>query len=231
MDLLKKIRFNLVLRKIQAFIWDLDGTLYFNKELIDNLREEYLHFFSDGKRNRLSLERHFIQEEQSGKSWLEIIQQKIDIDEKKLILQVEGNFDKAKYVQNNDSLVDFFTQSNSTHILVSNSPAKTAYAVLEKIGLRNYKSIFSHIITIEQMAKIKPDSELFNHIAGLVQLPHSSLLMIGDSQVNDIRPAQEVGVRTCHVNNWGESSSADFSFGSIDELLKHLRKGVFTYFR
>lgn len=224
MNLLKKIRFNLVLQKTQAFIWDLDGTLYFNKKLIDNLRKEYLHFFLNEKQGQLSLKRHFVQKEQKGKSWLEIIQQKIDIDGKNLILQVEKNFDKASYARYNNSLVDFFTKSNATHILVSNSPIKTASAILEKLGLGDYKNIFSHIITIEQMTNIKPDLKLFNHIIDLVQLPPSSLLMIGDSQANDINPAQQVGMRTCHINNWSEPSSADFIFNNINELINHLQK-------
>ena len=63
----------------------------------------------------------------------------------------------------------------------------------------------------------KPNLEGFNKMIELSKEQPQNLLYVGDSIEKDIRPAKQVGIKTCLV--WEKSTEADYSIMKFEELL------------
>lgn len=59
---------------------------------------------------------------------------------------------------------------------------------------------FAHVITAQQAQCYKPGLKIFEHAIGLLGIPTSRILHVGQSRYHDVRPAQELGLATVLVN-------------------------------
>lgn len=82
-------------------------------------------------------------------------------------------------------------------------------------------SIFTHILSGDDVKKRKPDVEGFEKMVQLSNLPAHDVLYVGDRIDVDIKPAHSIGIRTCLV--WSSSDTADYSaptFSSLEDMIR-----------
>jgi len=86
---------------------------------------------------------------------------------------------------------------------------------LKALGIK--PNWFTHIIQGGMVKEPKPNLEGFNKMIELSKEQPQNLLYVGDSIEKDIRPAKQVGIKTCLV--WEKSTEADYSIMKFEELL------------
>ncbi len=77
---------------------------------------------------------------------------------------------------------------------------------------------FTHTLTGDDVQQRKPALEGFHKMIEITGLPSEQVLYVGDRVSADILPAKEVGMRTALV--WSSDDVADYSFESMEELLR-----------
>lgn len=80
-------------------------------------------------------------------------------------------------------------------------------------------SLFTHILTGDDVPERKPDLAGFRKMIKLSKVPASEIMYVGDRLDVDIKPARQLGMKTCLI--YGESDEADYSvqsFGEIKEM-------------
>jgi HAD superfamily hydrolase (TIGR01549 family) len=75
---------------------------------------------------------------------------------------------------------------------------------------------FTHIITGDDVAERKPSLEGFHAMIERSGIPASQLLYVGDRVAVDIKPAKQVGMKTCLV--YAESDEANYCFKAFKDL-------------
>ena len=78
-------------------------------------------------------------------------------------------------------------------------------------------SLFTHILTGDDIKERKPALDGFNKMVELSKLKPEETLYVGDRVKVDILPANEVGMKTCLV--WSTSPEADYSFENFGDIL------------
>ena len=78
-------------------------------------------------------------------------------------------------------------------------------------------NLFTHIITIEDVARGKPASDMFNEIIARASTAANELLYVGDNLTTDIYPAGVAGMQTCLL--WNYSDQATYSCEQFHDLL------------
>ncbi|HEX3095528.1 MAG TPA: HAD family hydrolase [Patescibacteria group bacterium] len=79
------------------------------------------------------------------------------------------------------------------------------------------QSWFTHIINGDQVKERKPALDGFHLMVEKSQLPAENILYVGDRVDVDIKPAKQVGMKTCLV--YSESPEADYSFQNFEDIL------------
>jgi FMN phosphatase YigB (HAD superfamily) len=86
---------------------------------------------------------------------------------------------------------------SATHrLLVGANQPSLMLGYLEASGLAQY---FHHIYLSESIGYRKPDSQFFLHILGQEGLKPSEVAMVGDELINDIAPANDLGIRSIWI--------------------------------
>ena len=106
--------------------------------------------------------------------------------------------------------------------LLSNADDDFLHACLDRNGLR-----FDVVVTSEGAGAIKPSREIFDHFAGVLQVPHENVLYVGDNPVPDVLGPKNAGMLAAWVNRGGyrkprRSPEPDVRVKSLAELLPHL---------
>jgi FMN phosphatase YigB (HAD superfamily) len=85
------------------------------------------------------------------------------------------------------------------------------------LGLAPHLSL---ILDSRRVGLSKPDPALFRHAAARLDLPATSVMMVGDSFDRDIRPAKSVGMQTAWLEGPDSRECADPSLADL--RLRHL---------
>lgn len=87
-------------------------------------------------------------------------------------------------------------------VIVTNGPRAMQERKLSSLGLTAH---FIGMVTPDDCGHAKPRPEIFHRALGLIGLPASACLMVGDDKVCDIEPAQALGMATFHVGPDGHN--------------------------
>ena len=95
-----------------------------------------------------------------------------------------------------------------------------------KLKCLGLDSIFRKTFSAEQAGVTKPDKKLFRYAISEIGEPESSILMVGDNPVADIRGGKRAGIRTAwlkrgkyHYYPQSEEEKADIEFTSYVQLV------------
>lgn len=83
-------------------------------------------------------------------------------------------------------------------VIVTNSEIKQAARKVARLAIGSH---FVGLVTPEVAGVPKPKPEIFTHALGLLGLPPSDCMMIGDNLEYDVRPAQALGMAAFHVRS------------------------------
>lgn len=98
---------------------------------------------------------------------------------------------------------------------VTNASAAHARERLGRIGVLD---LFSTLVSPDTSGLKKPDPAVFLRAAISLGLPATRICMIGDNLVNDIGPAQELGMFTVHAR-YGDRLPPEFAGDAIPDLV------------
>lgn len=87
-------------------------------------------------------------------------------------------------------------------VIVTNGPRVMQERKLSSLALTSH---FIGMVTPDDCGHAKPRPEIFHRALGLIGLPASACLMVGDDKVCDIEPAQALGMATFHVGPDGHN--------------------------
>jgi HAD superfamily hydrolase (TIGR01509 family) len=101
-----------------------------------------------------------------------------------------------------------------------------------KIDILGLRALLGCIVMSEEFGIRKPDSRIFRHAAGLLEVPVSGCLYVGDSFASDIIGAKQAGMLACWFNPGNTQPvvtpvKPDFTINKLEELPSLLRsKGL-----
>ncbi|MBI3576957.1 HAD family hydrolase [Candidatus Gottesmanbacteria bacterium] len=211
------------LRTIRLIIWDLDETLYFSKRAIGVVRNAYLKEFLAFSRSSKSVN-VFYQKEKSGERWFEIVAEAKGLSPKQAILAIDPSIPRANHIYRNEALVQFFSTSRLRHLLITNSTAFSVDAIMNRLGLSDYRQRFEHIYTIETMSKPKPNKTIIQTIAAKTKIKPEYILAIGNSYQEDLQCPHIMGMMTCLIDQKEKQTSADITVKTLHAILAYLKK-------
>ena len=102
-------------------------------------------------------------------------------------------------------------------VAVATNPLYPESAILSRLrwaGLADYINEFAFITHSENMRFAKPQPEYYAEVVARVGIEPDEALVVGDSEVNDIRASAAIGCSSWHVDR----------DGSLAELLDHVRR-------
>jgi len=105
---------------------------------------------------------------------------------------------------------------------VTNASAHHAEERLNLIGVRN---LIHRVITPEYIGKKKPDPDVYRMAAEIMNCPPHRICVLGDNLVNDIAPAQHLGMYGVHAR-YGDRLSAEFAGGVVADAVVDLFEEV-----
>ncbi len=80
------------------------------------------------------------------------------------------------------------------------------------------KSVFTHILTGDQIAEKKPALDGFYEMVRLSELRPEEILYVGDRVDADIKPAKQLGIKTALL--YQDSDEADYRFEQLSDALR-----------
>ena len=229
---------------LQVLIWDFDGTLYQQNELLwHDIREaEYRVIMQHtGWSHEKAVEEFSKIYKKVVLSATETVARLSSLPIASASVEMESYFDRTKYVKRDEKLIAMFAAlSEYSHYILCNGAVVGVEKTLAMLGLP--KETFVKIVTSEHAGANKPDPAGFqyivNHYSELI-LPSrislretherlidvSSFLMVGDRALVDLLPAKKLGMKTCLVwrDKKPEEDFVDFSVPTIYDIPKILK--------
>ncbi len=108
---------------------------------------------------------------------------------------------------------------------MSNADNDFLHPCLDRNGLK-----FPVVVTSEDVAAYKPHVAIFNAISEAINVPHTSILYVGDSRTADVLGAKHAGMHSAWVNRRGapyhhkegelHPYEPDFQIADLGELLR-----------
>ncbi len=212
------------LDNIKNIIWDVDGTLWWDKNLGSRIKQEYISLLSDLiSCSKLKSKSLFEQEVKKGISWSAAVSTFSGEREKKLIRIVEKRLNKSKFIKSDKKLLKLFDNHfvGYNNYILTNSTYNQAILVLKALGFNEECFPFKKIFTLDNIKEKKPSKKPFRQIIRYCWDIAESFLSVGDSITNDIIPAQELGMKTCLVGDFSEK--ADICLDKVYELKKYIK--------
>jgi len=209
------------LKNIEVVIWDVDETMYYDEKVIVKTRQAYVEMLEKRGFGNLTkkIKDDFDALESTGKKWYQILVEKLGVSEVEVIGLAEAGFDKSKLVKKNPRLVKMLSSGKRKNFVVSNSSRRSVFAILKKLGFVKPESFFEEVFSIENMGGLKPNERVLLGITERANVGPEKVLMVGDSLIDDIIPAKNIGLLTSHVRCKRSEGEADFCVKDLDELL------------
>jgi len=120
-----------------------------------------------------------------------------------------------------ESLLAALRARDCSTALASNFDVRLHSVIAGTPGLQG----FDHVLISSQVGWRKPASEFFEAVIHALQLPASSILMVGDDLQNDILPARRLGIQALHLSpgNQSETDPGECTINSLTDVLKWCR--------
>jgi putative hydrolase of the HAD superfamily len=244
------LRFNRRIQKIKAISFDLDDTLYSNREVMVATDAAMTVHFSDLFNHRVVQHQSKITEQQySAQFWFSIRQQillqfpdlKHDVTEIRRIVYLTGllnlGFEKeSATLEANNAMAVFHENRNKViiddaiHQFLSDLSSRYPLIAIsngnvdtKKIGLSQYFQATYHA---GNGFKQKPNSDLFHHACQHLNIETKHLLHIGDCGKSDIKGALRAGCQSAWLNCYDVgkpiTSLPDIELNNVTDIAKFL---------
>ena len=213
------------LKSIHVLIWDVDGTLYRNNVVAEQIYKSLVKQVANNKNISYESASELVDlEGKKGYSWGKSAENTTGIEESKLLKIMEKEVDKAQYIKEDKRLLKAFTklsEKNYKHYVLTNSTLAQTKNVLDALGLNPNTFRFETIFSLESIPKLKPHRSGFLEVMKHSGLNPNNHLMIGDRNEIDIIPAKSLGMFACFV---GQSNNkfSDFSVSHPADILQFL---------
>lgn len=217
--------------KIEAMIFDVDGTLYsFDKGRAKVFRESEFGrkiqnncvSFLEKKLNTSSEQALIVFEDFKSRFQGEVslgLEKEMGI-QRDLYFAETWNLDPGEFMEADSALSAQIASLEIKTGILSAAPRIWVEKVLDFLQL---KPIFDPAIFTGDPDIRKPNPLAFMQLADFWSLKPSSILAIGDQEETDILPAKSIGMITAKVGGSG-ISAADFEAESVGKLLTKLTK-------
>lgn len=191
---------------IQALIFDLDGTLYYNPDLQKKQLEvaigilqvhldcSYNHAKKIFEETRSSLKKQFGYEPSNTYSIT-----KIGIPLEKYLKESEKRYDAGSFLNKDKQLIEIlnkFRQQFKLVLLTNNNKYQT-YLMLNSLGIQD---VWDIILTLSDTKIIKPDKRPYQQISKKLKVHPEQCIVIGDRKEIDLSPAKQIGMHTILVS-------------------------------
>lgn len=217
--------------KIEAIIFDMDGTLYtfdkgqskqfssskFGQQIQDNCINFFAKTFNLSKVEAEKTYQDFKQK-YAGEISLGL-ERDFGIDRSFYFSQT-WNLNPSEFMEVDKQLAKELEKLTIKTGILSAAPKIWVEKVLDFLQI---KDRFAQAIFTGEPDLRKPDPQAFAQLATLWQLSPQSILAIGDQEETDILPAKTLGMLTARVGS-SLNTSADFSAENVIILLNDLRQ-------
>lgn len=196
---------------MRVIIFDLDETLISHRNQLEKFIDfQYNNFYSSLK--SISFEdwkKTFIKLDNNGYVTKDVVYDNLGEIFK---LNINPNILYTHFLQNFHNYTSSFYGANELLHFIKNLNIKLALITNggtliqeNKIKVLKYDNIFDEIIISETVGLEKPNSEIFNILLKKLKIKAEECIYIGDHPINDIKGANDVGLRTVwisHNRNW-----------------------------
>jgi HAD superfamily hydrolase (TIGR01549 family) len=200
---------------IKIIIWDFDSTLYpRNDNLSSDVREAELRVIMDhtGWNHDKAVEQFNSLFRRIYFSATQTAAQLSGIKFTQASIEMENYFDRTKYLKRDPKLIEMFTKLYPyKHVILSNGMISKIKIALNVLGMS--PDFFDLIASSEITGTNKPDPEAYRYVCDKTGFLPENHLMVGDRDELDIKPAKDLGMKTCLV--WGKSEIADFALTEV----------------
>lgn len=206
---------------IKVLVWDLDGTLYRSIPEFNLVRHKaFAQILSRHKNLPLTQADLLLNETlRIHKGYTKSLQALGCGSYLSIIKEIEKLVNKASFLKLDPKLQQLFIDLSSfRHILLSDTMHQTIVKELEALGLSH--TIFELVVGIDDTGVSKPDLSFFRAAINQTDFKPEEHLMIGDRVEMDLKPAKELGMKTCLVWSPENSTGADFSLPTVYEVVK-----------
>ncbi|CAG9621899.1 HAD family hydrolase [Sutcliffiella rhizosphaerae] len=211
---------------IKAVIFDLDGTLLDREQSIEKFVWAQYDKFSSAFLgvSQSDYVKRFIELDEKGYVWKDkVYQQLIDVFNitsvtwEELLQDYWDNF--SKYCVPFEGLtttLDFLYERKIQLGIISNGYTQFQLSNIGSLNIRNY---FQIICISENEGTKKPEAAIFNNTLAKIGVVASECIYVGDHSINDIRGANEVGMKTIwkEVPEW-DQTDADYTIKNLKEI-------------
>lgn len=209
---------------IKVLIWDFDGTLF-------KPNEGFFHAVREAEFQVLMNNKHWTRQQSEEKfqkvykvvypSATQTIGKLAGITTAQAALEMEDLFDRRNFVARDEMLIALFAKlKNYRHIMFGNGIIAKHKETLPVLGIS--PDTFELYVTSEVVGKTKPSPDGFQYILNYTKLPPEQHLMIGDRDLVDLSPAQELGMHTCLVWSDTPGEHADITIPTTYDLQQYL---------
>lgn len=193
---------------IKVLVWDFDGTLYHsNDALFTTIREaEFKVIMQHTGWDHAKTEEEFYKiYKVLTPSGTDTMSRLANIPIHQAALETEKHFDRCPHLAKDEKLITLFESLRSfRHVMLPNGIEENIRKCLDVLGLS--QETFEKIITPETTLVSKPASKPFEDVLAYTQYAPEEHLMIGDRPDVDLKPAKELGMKTCLIT-WGQPVS------------------------
>lgn len=189
-----------------AVIFDLDGTLYENKELLKKQVEVAVNILA--AYNKWGYEEAYLsyvdlRNSMAGKlgyipSTTAVIIEH-DIPLRVFLKSASEAYDAELYLERDKTLHDVLLSLSKSCLLavVSNNNKKQLSKILEKLGIY---SLFSLMLSLDDTGLIKPNPDLYKIVCDRLSVNPKNCLVVGDRWDIDLAPAKTLGMEVYLVS-------------------------------
>jgi len=151
-----------LLHNVRCIVWDYDGTLYHNDEVVTALKTKYMQYIH-GFGRQMGEKEFEVLTNQYG-SWAAATSMVTNKSEKEIVLEVDSQFNKLDYIFPNPDIVCLISNlKGCRHLILSNASESDIRNGLKKIGFPMRGQKFEHFEKIfgRESISLKPAAAAF----------------------------------------------------------------------
>jgi putative hydrolase of the HAD superfamily len=190
---------------LKSIIFDLDGTLYVNGGVHDEIEQVACELVASGRGlttfqgcRILRSTRQKLKEEAGSEPALSLVCAELGIELAEFHQALQDRVRPERYLNNDTTLQHLLSSLAERYNLFIYS--NNNYPLVQKIlALLGVEHLFSRLYTIEFCWQPKPDIEALDQVLNDIGGPPESFLFVGDRQHIDLLPPAERGIATLLV--------------------------------
>ncbi|APG27600.1 hypothetical protein A7E78_06970 [Syntrophotalea acetylenivorans] len=190
---------------LKSIVFDLDGTLYVNEGVRDEIEQVACELVASGRGlttsqgcNVVRSTRQKLTDQTGFEPALSLVCAELGIELSEFHQALQDRVRPEQYLNNDTALqhlLGSLAERYSLFIYTNNN-----YPLVQKIlALLGIEHLFTRIYTIEFCWRPKPDSEALDQVLNDIGGPPESFLFVGDRQHIDLLPPAERGISTLLV--------------------------------